>query len=235
VKVPAVNPKSLEQQVADAIRDGIRSGHYSAGSRLTELSLVSDLGLSRGTIRGALQQLSFEGLVSLSPYKGWSVVALSSKDAWEIYTLRNALEGLASRLVAEEITAEKADRIDAAFALLKDAVGGGRRERIVKADFNLHRTIIELSGHARLLVQYQVIEKQTQMFFAMAGAFLQIQDYIDLHVQLIEAIKTGNAQAAERIASDHNTIDGAALVEKLKRSENQPPRPRRDAPAVRAK
>jgi DNA-binding GntR family transcriptional regulator len=235
VKVPAVSPRSLEQQAADAIRDGILSGHYAAGSRLTELSLVADLGLSRGTIRGALQQLSFEGLVSLSPYKGWSVIALSSKDAWEIYTLRNALEGLASRLVSETITDEKATRIDAAFALLKDAVGGGRRDRIVRADFNLHRTIIELSGHARLLAQYQVIEKQTQMFFAMAGAFLQVQDYVDLHVQLIEAIKSGNSQAAERIASDHNTIDGAALVEKLKRSENRVPRPRREAAASRVR
>ena len=221
MKIPAVSPRSLETQAADVIREGILSGHYAAGSKLTELSLVADLGLSRGTLRGALQQLSFEGLVSLSPYRGWSVVALSSQDAWEIYTLRNALEGLASGLVAEAITPEKAEKIDRAFTFLKDAVGGGRRDRIVKADFALHRTIIELSGHARLLAQYQVIEKQTQMFFAMAGAFLQVQDYVDLHVQLIDAIKSGNEQAAERIASDHNTIDGAALVEKLRRSESR--------------
>jgi DNA-binding GntR family transcriptional regulator len=219
--VTAISPRSLEQQAADAIRDGVLSGHYAAGGRLIELGLAADLQLSRGTVRGALQQLSFEGLVSLSPYRGWSVVTLSSKDAWEIYTLRNALEGLASRLVAETITAEKAECIESAFAILKAAVRGGRRERIVKADFSLHRTIIELSGHTRLLAQYQVIEKQTQMFFAMAGAFLQVQDYLDLHVQLIAAIASGNAPAAERIASDHNTIDGAALVEKLRLLESR--------------
>lgn len=221
MKLLTINSRSLEQQAADAIREAVLSGHYAAGSRLTELSLVADLGLSRGTIRGALQQLSFEGLVILSPYKGWSVVSLSAKDAWEIYTLRNALEGLASRIVAEDITPEKVERIDAAFSILKDAVRGGRRDRIVKADFSLHRAIIELSGHARLLVQYQVIEKQTQMFFAMAGAFLQVQDYVDLHVQLIDAIKSGKAQTAERIASDHNTIDGAALVDKLLTAERR--------------
>lgn len=235
MKLLTINSRSLEQQAADAIREAVLSGQYAAGSRLTELSLVADLGLSRGTIRGALQQLSFEGLVTLSPYKGWSIISLSAKDAWEIYTLRNALEGLASRIVAEDINAEKIERIDAAFSVLKDAVRSGRRDRIVKADFSLHRTIIKLSGHARLLVQYQVIEKQTQMFFTMAGAFLQIQDYIDLHVQLIEAIKSGKAQTAERIASDHNTIDGAALAEKLNAAERRRAREFRSGVTARRK
>ena len=62
---------------------------------------------------------------------------------------------------------------------------------------------------------------KTRMFFAMAGTFLQVKDYIDLHVPLIDAIKSGNADAAERIASEHNTIDGAALVERLASAERR--------------
>ena len=216
-----ITPRSLDRQAADAIREAILSGVYQPSTRLTELSLAADLGLSRGTIRAALQQLSYEGLVVLAPYRGWSVISLSAKDAWEIYTLRNALEGLASRIAAETITLEKCARIDAAFDSLKAAVRIGRREGIIKADFELHRTIVELANHARLSGQYQVIEKQTLLFFAMAGAFLQLQDYVDLHVPLIDAIRSGNAPAAERIASDHNTIDGAALVNKLARREKR--------------
>jgi DNA-binding GntR family transcriptional regulator len=216
-----ITPRSLDRQAADAIREAILSGGYQPGARLTELSLVADLGLSRGTIRAALQQLSYEGLVVLAPYRGWSVISLSSKDAWETYTLRNALEGLASRIVAESITPAKSERIGNAFSALKAAVRSGRRERIIKADFDLHRTIVALAEHSRLSTQYQVIEKQTLLFFAMAGAFLQVRDYLDLHVSLIEAIQSGNAQAAERIASDHNTIDGAALVEKLASREKR--------------
>jgi DNA-binding GntR family transcriptional regulator len=226
-----ISPKSLERQAADAIRESILSGFYPVASRITELRLVADLGLSRGTIRGALQQLTYEGLVSLSPYKGWSVIALSAKDAWEIYTLRNALEGLASRLLAETMTPKKAEQIDAAFAQLSAAVRGGRRDQIIKADFGLHRTIMQLAEHGRLQAQYQIIEKQTRMFFAMAGAFLQVQDYVDLHIPLVDAIKSGNAAAAERIASEHNTIDGAALVKRLAGME----RATRDGTGAKAK
>jgi DNA-binding GntR family transcriptional regulator len=216
-----ITPRSLDRQAADAIREAILSGAYQPGMRLTELRLVADLGLSRGTIRAALQQLSYEGLVVLAPYRGWSVISLSARDAWEIYTLRNALEGLASRIVAEAITSAKCERIGAAFASLKAAVRKGRREQIIKADFELHRTIVSMAEHARLSAQYQVIEKQTLLFFAMAGAFLQLQDYVDLHEPLIEAITSGNAAAAERIGSDHNTVDGAALVKKLARREKR--------------
>jgi len=211
----AVDRRSLEQQAADALREAILAGRYIPGTRLTEMSLAAELGLSRGTVRGALQQLVHEGLAVLEPYKGWAVRSLSAQDAWEIYTLRNALEGLATRIVAEAITPEKAAAVDGAFVQLRQAVEQGRRERIVRADFQLHRTIMQLSGHGRLQAQYQIIEKQTQLFFNLAGAFLELGDYIDLHTQLVDAIKAGKAELAERIASEHNTIDGAALVKRL--------------------
>jgi DNA-binding GntR family transcriptional regulator len=214
-----ITPKSLERQAADTIREAILSGDFAPGSRFTELSLVSELNLSRGTIRGALQQLSFEGLVTLSPFRGWSVVTLSSADAWEIYTLRNALEGLASRILAERITPSNAAELDRVLDQLVGTVRDARRAKIVEADFNLHRTIIGLSGHSRLKAPYRAIEKQTLMFFVMAGEFVQLQDYVDLHVELVEAIKSGDAAEAERIASFHNTADGEALVAHLQAME----------------
>lgn len=226
---PAINVKSRERQAADAIRSSVLKGIYAAGSRLTEIKLADDLGLSRGTIRGALQELSHEGLIHLEPYRGWSVVALSSKDAWEIYTLRNALEGLASRILAENISAVRAARIEESFAALKAAVKSGKREQIIRADFELHRLIMELSGHSRLLAQYQIIQKQTLMFVAMAGAYLQVDDYVELHARLIAAIKSGKPDLAEKLASAHNTLDGKALVKRLREKEAKSARGKRNS------
>jgi DNA-binding GntR family transcriptional regulator len=210
-----VTLKSLEDQATDAIRGEILSGRFSPGSRLTEQSLVDEMGLSRGTVRGALQQLSFEGLVHLTPFRGWSVVTLTSSDAWEIYTLRNALEGLASRILAQRIDSRKSVELDEAFRQLVATVREARRAELVQADFHLHKTIIRLAGHSRLVPPYQAIEKQTLMFFVMAGEFVPLQDYIDLHEELVRAIKAGDPDEAEKVASSHNTADGEALVRKL--------------------
>ena len=206
-------------QAADAIRSGILSGDFAPGARLTEQSLAEALELSRGTIRGALQQLSFEGLVSLSPFRGWSVVTLTSRDAWEIYTLRNALEGLATRILAETITPQKAKDLDAELERLVQTVRSADRAALVDADFDLHRTIIRLSGHSRVEAPYRAIEKQTLMFFVMAGEFVPLEDYVGIHVELVGAIKAGRSSKAERLAASHNTADGEALVEHLRAKE----------------
>jgi DNA-binding GntR family transcriptional regulator len=215
-----ISPRSLEQQAVDVIRSGILSGRYPGG-RLTETRLADDLGLSRGTIRGALQELTHEGLVALSPYRGWSVVSLSSKDAWEIYTLRNTLEGLATKIVAENITSDVATQIRQSLEALRLAVRSGRRERIIRSDFELHRTIIEMSRHSRLLNQYKIIETQTLMFVAMAGAFHDVANYIALHEELVQAIVRGDADLAQKLAANHNTVDGRELVKRLTALETE--------------
>ena len=95
---PKIVRRSLEAQAADVLRDRIVSGRIPNGARLTETALATDLGLSRGPVRAALQQLSNEQLVVQRPYAGWEVRRLRRKDIWEISTLRSALEGLAARL-----------------------------------------------------------------------------------------------------------------------------------------
>jgi hypothetical protein len=48
------------------------------------------------------------------------------------------------------------------------------------------------------------------MFVAMAGAFLQVADYIGLHEKLICAINSGDGALAQELAANHNTVDGNA-------------------------
>lgn len=214
---------SLEDRAADKIREEIISGRFVPGERLTEIGLAKLIGLSRGTIRGALNQLTREGLVVLFPYRGWAVQMLTSKDAWELYTLRNSLESLAARLVAETITPEKAALIHQAFNSMKQAVEQENRHKTITADFNLHRQIVDLTGHDRLMQNYDIIRQQMLLFFTFGSAFLDFKDYVDYHAPLVEAITSGDAAVAEQLSSIHNTVDGEALVGKLKAAELKQP------------
>jgi len=216
LEVPRV---SLEDRAAEKIREEIISGRFAPSERLTEIGLAKLIGLSRGTIRGALHQLARDGLVVLFPYRGWAVQTLTSKDAWELYTLRNSLESLAARLVAETITPQKAVLINRAFDSMKQAVEQQNRHKTITADFNLHRQIVELSSHDRLMQHYDIIRQQMLLFFTFGSAFLNFTDYVDYHAPLVEAITSGDADSAEQLSSIHNTVDGEALVEKLKNAE----------------
>ncbi len=53
------------QEIADALRDRIRSGDLKAGDRLpTQAELAEEFGVERGTVRQALRVLQEDGLLS---------------------------------------------------------------------------------------------------------------------------------------------------------------------------
>lgn len=217
----AVTPRSLDHQAADVIRQQILSGSFPPGHRLIETQLAEALDLSRGTVRSALQQLTYENLVLQLPYKGWLVPPLRSQDAWELYTLRSGLEGLAARLAASAITPEKAILLNQSFQQLVDAAQRGDRHAVNEFDFAIHKTIIQLTEHRRLQEQYKIIEQQIQLYITACNTLLEfdLSEIADQHQLMVQAICCGDAALAQQIAQNHSTADGETLVKYLQESE----------------
>jgi len=215
--------RSLDNQAADVIREQILSGAFPPGFRLVEVQLAEQLNLSRATIRSALQQLIHEGLVVQSPYRGCAVPELNSHDAWELYTLRNVLEGLAGQLAALTMTADKATVLNVAFQRLVKEGHNGNRAKVADADLSLHKTIVQLSGHKRLQEQYKMVEQQIRLYIASCNALLpNLDKIVEKHELLVKAIISGDASVAEQIAKEHND-DGPMFVEHLQMLESQTP------------
>ena len=208
--------RGLGVQAADVLRDDILSGALQPGQQITEEGLAKQLGVSRGTIRTSIQQLVHEGIVRYEPYKGNAVRSLSAHDAWEIYTLRNVLEALASRLAAQAITEEGKAQLEKAVATLKTAIAGGEQNAIVNADFALHVIIFQLSKHELLLAQYKQLESLTRLYMnTLSGYRADLDELLNEHVTLVVAITSGDADRAKKIAQEHNTKDGQFLQQQL--------------------
>lgn len=218
--IPKVQKLSAEVQTASALRQGILDGEIPPGTRLTEIRMAEQLGVSRATIRTAFHHLAQEGLIVQIPYTGWMVMSLSAHDAWELYTLRSSLEALASRLVATEIrkggvSSTTSARIDDAFGQLKSACAEGSRKKIAAADFALHRTIIDLAGHRRLAEQYAQVEQQVRIYIASSDALLDPTSITGQHRPIVESLLAGDVERAIRAAIEHNEQEGEKLVAHL--------------------
>ena len=79
-------------KVADDIRMNIILQKYEPGSRLIELKLTEHYGVSRTTVRTALQILENEGIISFLSNGGKEVVGFSWQYASDLYDLREILE-----------------------------------------------------------------------------------------------------------------------------------------------
>jgi len=195
-----INKISLEDQAVDLIREQILEGVIQPGERLVESRLAKDYALSRGTVRIALQRLGNEGLIEQRPYVGWRVVEFTEQDIWELYTLRVALESMASRLAAQRITPAGKQRLLDAFETLEALCRTGSIERITQADLGLHLAIVELAEHARLKKQYDLIQNQFLLYIKTSNRDFRVDTIAESHRELIEAICAGDAARAEQEA-----------------------------------
>ncbi|WP_051236799.1 GntR family transcriptional regulator [Ottowia thiooxydans] len=220
IGIHPINKVPVEIQAAEALREAIVSGRISPGSRITEAQLAAELQLSRASARAALHQLAKEGLTSLIPYTGWTVATLSAADVWELYTLRSGLERLAAKLVVQTLSVDKSSALGAAWITLRDACSRGDKEEIAEADFALHKALIELSGHSRLKLQYETIERQIRMCIRSSDALVESPEAIlEQHRPLVEAILAGRSDEAGAHAEAHNLTEGEKLREHLAKTE----------------
>lgn len=210
VKVPA------EARAAEALRGQIIDGQLAPGSRITEAQLAEEMGLSRATIRTALHDLANEGLLTLVPYTGWTVIELSAEDVWELYTVRAAIERTAAQLAAKSQRKEHRALLGAAFENLARACERGNPPHIAEADFAFHKAIVDAACHRRLSAQYGLIEQQIRVYIRSSDALIaDPSEIIAQHKPMRDAILSNNAEEAGRLAEDHNLIEGEKLGKSL--------------------
>lgn len=94
----------LSDHVVDKLEQLILSGHYRPGQKLREQVLADELGISRAPLREAIRTLEGRRLLERTPRSGVQVAGLSAEKLGQILSTREALEGMAARQAAENMT-----------------------------------------------------------------------------------------------------------------------------------
>ncbi|MBQ6034055.1 MAG: GntR family transcriptional regulator, partial [Ruminococcus sp.] len=137
--------RSLRIRVFNAIENAILDGEYKDGDSLNELRISKELGISRTPVREALMQLELEGLVRNVPNKGAVVIGVTEQDIHDIYEIRIRIEGLASRLCAENITEDELRALEQIVDLQEFYLMKNDTEQIWKLDGDFHKIIYDAS------------------------------------------------------------------------------------------
>ncbi|MBP7063155.1 GntR family transcriptional regulator [Ferrovibrio sp.] len=87
--------------VLAVLRDRIASQELAPGSKLREHDLADEFNVSRARIRDVFSTLEQRGLIERIPNRGAVVMRLEPKQVFEIYDVREVLEGVAVRRATE--------------------------------------------------------------------------------------------------------------------------------------
>lgn len=142
--------KTAKDLVVEALRDEILSGELPPGTRLIAPELAARFAISQTPAREAIQQLEAESLVTISSYKNAIVAHLSADECEELYLMREALERLAARLSASNITDEQIQRMRSCLKQMAEAAQEHDVNRFVMADREFHEIQYSAAYRPRL-------------------------------------------------------------------------------------
>lgn len=217
---------TLPLQIAERIGTGIVEERFAPGERLKEVELALAFGVSRATIREALRLLEQRGLVIILPQRGARVTDLSRKELEDLFEIRAALLGLASRRLAEEPRPAAVREVRAGVTLLERSVGDA--SAYAQASAALVMTITRLSGNVQLL---EYIGGFAQRFgryarLGLVGRVRRDQSLANWR-KLARAIAAGDGVTAERThraLALSNLAAGLAEIERRETAKKKAPR-----------
>lgn len=194
---------SLAEQVFERLENDILTGKYQRGEVLTELKLVSDLGVSRTPVREALHRLEQEHVIEITQ-KGIHILGVTEQDLEDIFAIRLRIEGMASAFAAKNMTGEQLNDLKEALELQEFYVGKQDPEHIKTMDSRFHQLIYRYCGSEVLNDTLLPLHKKVQKYRrASVEDNSRAQQSAWEHRAIFEAIATRNAELAEQYTTEH--------------------------------
>lgn len=192
--------KSLAVAVSDWVAREIVTGELSAGFRLTEVELAERLNVSRSPVREALQRLSREGLVELTPRRGAQVARLDPSDVRQLYECRILLEPHCSRLAVEVMQPSTVEELQALFDLMGPAIGADDHNKFLDLNIQYHRALVRPSPNRILRELVELTWNRSERYWRLLRVVSSdMGGSYRYHQGLHEAVTARNASATEAV------------------------------------
>jgi len=195
-----IQHSDLSLPVYKEIREMILKNELAPGEKLLQEKLAAQLGVSRTPLLKALQMLEYDFLVESIPRRGMFVKKLSIEEMRDIYDVREGIESVAVRLVAERI-------IDKQLRQLKNIWNPFLNnthidiEKYRKADDGFHALLLQFSANKMLQKLYS--HSLLQVRVEQMGLMRAPEETLPEHLAILKAIETGNADLAEKEMKKH--------------------------------
>lgn len=199
------NPKDTVQRVTDGLIYSIRSGQMVPGQHLVESDLTRHFGVSRGSLREGLKQLSSMGIVTLTRYRGAFISALDRKSVSDLLEILEPLCVLAARLAAQNCRSDeaKAELKQIATDLGRLAEAGGRAHYLENRRL-FYDKLIAMGGNTEL---GEIIPLTRTDLFRAQFDRVQTKEHQRKHangyLKIAESVMGNDPAKAERATRSH--------------------------------
>ena len=193
---------STVEALSIAVRQRILSGAEPAGSQLREAELCARFGVSRHSLRTALQALSHEGLLVHEANRGVFVARVDAEGVRDNYRLRELLEVEAARVLSRrsDLLAPVRTALERLAAHPADTPWDVVRDD----DLAFHAALVGAMGRPRTSEAFASLAGELQLAFLQIRS--ELEDTVEVvrqHTEIFEAVQAGDKALAVRLVRAH--------------------------------
>lgn len=180
------------------LRECILDGTLTPGTKLSQVSLARQLGVSRTPLREVLRMLQEEGLVEIEPNQRTRVAGLDPQELDDIYGSRILLETLALSMTLEGFGAASRKEAKRLLTAMRRAARSGDFDAWFAAHTDYHRLITAGAGEA--------LRRQLRAFADRTIRYIRIYQLSDPqswqsagdveHARILAALVAGDERGA---------------------------------------
>jgi GntR family transcriptional regulator, carbon starvation induced regulator len=215
-------PPTRADWIEKQLRTDILHGVYAPGERLLAAELAKHYAVSLTPLREALQRLSTDGLLIMTPQRGVRVTPLSLRTAEEIYELRCLLEPLALRKSMARADQAWHEIVQQTYSSLVEVTSQDRPEVIAIEETNraFHQALISRCESRWLLnivtmLSDHCIRYRFLSFTNRGGR----EGVLEEHQAIFEACMKGDVDTAAQALEYHIRHTLEALIPFLRSAE----------------
>jgi DNA-binding GntR family transcriptional regulator len=207
-------PPTLADAVAAELREVILSGGIPPGSRLRETALSEMFGVSRATIRDALQANCEIGLVAHTPHRGAHIPKLALRVTQEVLDLRALLEPHAVTQAGKgaRLTPALAEALhETSTTVVDDARDGA----FLRESVTFHRTLCSASENGVLVHSLERPLWMSALAVASCPSRVPATRFAAIHSDICKYVEMGDALCICQLLTEHLREMTAILHEGL--------------------
>ena len=197
--------RTMHDLVFNTLMEDILSGRLKPGEKLNISEISERLGVSRTPVREALKQLMSVGLVENVPHRSPFVKKLSIEEIIELYYIRAALEGVASRLASQRLSDEQIRELDRLCTQMEVKARSGKYDDFIENNSKFHFIVYEATNSPRLqemvLQYYRQCEQYRALVMELPGSY---EEVCQEHKNILKAFKQRDLDMADNFARQHH-------------------------------
>jgi DNA-binding GntR family transcriptional regulator len=198
--------RGVRERVVNQLREDILSRRLAEGERLSEMELARRFGVSRGTIREALVQLTHEGLLVAQPNRGVRVATSAPNSIRKLVTpIRRTIETYALDSIFDDLGEDDFRVLEGILERMKLACERGDFPATIEPDIAFHRFLLERAGQPDLVVIWSTIIARIRRHLEQVHrdhTFTPLDVY-NRHHDLVRVFRAGDKDAAVKALQEH--------------------------------